>query len=44
MKVDTEEAFESRRELTKLLVERIVLSRNDEGRPKVDITYRFGVP
>ncbi len=30
--------------LAKLLVERIVLSRNDQGRPKVDITYRFGVP
>jgi hypothetical protein len=41
---DTEEAFESRRELAKLLVERITLSRDEEGRPKVEITYRFGSP
>jgi len=41
---DAEEAFETRRELVKLLVERIVLSRNEEGRPKVEITYRFGSP
>ena len=39
---DTEEAFESRRELAKLLVERITLSRDEGGRPKVEITYRFG--
>jgi hypothetical protein len=30
--------------LTKLLVESIAISRNDEGRPKVDVTYRFGPP
>ncbi len=41
---DTDEAFENRRELVKLLVERIVVSRNEEGRPKIDITYRFGPP
>ena len=41
---DTEEAFESRRELAKLLVERIVVGRNEEGRPKVEVTYRFGPP
>ena len=41
---DTEEAFESRRELAKLLVEKIVVTRDEEGRPKVEITYRFGPP
>jgi hypothetical protein len=41
---DTEEAFESRRELAKLLVEKIVMARDEEGRPKVEITYRFGPP
>lgn len=41
---DTEDAFESRRELTKLLVEKIVMARDQEGRPKVEITYRFGPP
>jgi hypothetical protein len=30
--------------LTKLFVESIEISRNDEGRPKVDVTYRFGPP
>ena len=39
---DTEEAFEARRELTALLVERIVIGRDEGGRPKVDVTYRFG--
>ena len=39
---DTEEAFAARRELTNLLVERIVIGRDEEGRPKADITYRFG--
>ena len=41
---DTEEAFFRRRELVKLLVERIDVGRNEEGRPKVEITYRFGPP
>jgi hypothetical protein len=41
---DTEEAFESRRELVRLLVEKIVVGRDEEGRTKVDITYRFGPP
>ena len=39
---DTEEAFENRRELVKLLVEKIVVGRSEAGRAKVDITYRFG--
>ena len=41
---DTEEAFEARRELAKLLVERIFISRAEDGRPKIEITYRFGPP
>jgi hypothetical protein len=41
---DTEEAWASRRELAKLLVEKIAISHTDEGRTKVDITYRFGPP
>jgi hypothetical protein len=41
---DTNEAFEGRRELAKLLVEKIVVGRGEEGRTKVDITYRFGPP
>jgi site-specific DNA recombinase len=41
---DTEEAFENRRELAKLLVEKITVGRDEEGRVKVDITYRFGPP
>ncbi|HZY57211.1 MAG TPA: hypothetical protein VFE09_05370, partial [Rubrobacteraceae bacterium] len=44
VEADTEAAFAKRRELVKLLVERIVASRDEEGRPKVDITYRFGPP
>ncbi len=31
---DTEEDFESRREFTKLLVKKITVSRNEEGRPR----------
>jgi len=41
---DTKEAFESRRELAKLLVEKVVVGRDEEGQPKVDVTYRFGPP
>jgi len=41
---DTAEAFEKRRELVKLLVEKITADRDEDGRVKVDITYRFGPP
>jgi len=41
---DTEEAFEKRRELVKLLVERLTVGRAENGRARVDITYRFGPP
>ncbi|MDF2702137.1 MAG: resolvase protein [Rubrobacteraceae bacterium] len=42
---DTEETFANRRSLVKLLVEQIIVSRDEtEGRARVDITYRFGPP
>jgi hypothetical protein len=41
---DTEEAFDKRRELVKLLVERINVDRDEDGRTQVQITYRFGPP
>jgi hypothetical protein len=41
---DTEEAFETRQELAKLLAERIRIGRGVDGRPRVEITYRFGPP
>jgi site-specific DNA recombinase len=41
---DTEEAFAKRRELIKLLVERIDSGRDENGRARVQITYRFGPP
>jgi hypothetical protein len=44
VEADTQDAFDKRRELVRLLVERIGVSRTEEGRPKVDITYRFGPP
>ncbi len=40
----SEEAWIARRELAKLLVERIVIGRDEEGRTKVEVTYRFGPP
>ncbi len=41
---DTEEAFEERRELVKLLVEQINAGRDEDGNTRVAITYRFGPP
>jgi hypothetical protein len=41
---DTPEAYAKRRELVKLLVERIVVGRDENGRTSVRITYRFGPP
>jgi hypothetical protein len=41
---DTEEAFERRRQLVKLLVAGITAGKDEEGRPDVRITYRFGPP
>jgi hypothetical protein len=39
---DAEAAFEKRRELVRLLVERITVDRGDDGQLRVEITYRFG--
>jgi hypothetical protein len=44
VEADTEEAFDKRCELVRLLVEVIDVGRTEEGGPKVDITYRFGPP
>jgi hypothetical protein len=44
VKQDTEEAFSSRREFVKLLVEKIAVGRGEDGPAKIDITYRFGPP
>jgi DNA-binding transcriptional MerR regulator len=41
---DTEEAFEKRRQLVRLLVAGITAGKNEDGRPDVRITYRFGPP
>jgi hypothetical protein len=39
VKQDTEEAFSSRREFVRLLVEKIAVGRGEDGRAKIDITY-----
>jgi hypothetical protein len=41
---DTEEAFEKRRQLVKLLVAGITAGRDEDGQLDVRITYRFGPP
>ena len=41
---DTEAAFEKRRELVRLLVERITIDRGEDGQAQVEIIYRFGPP
>ena len=41
---NTQKAFEARRELAKVLVERITIGRNHDGKIKVELTYRFGPP
>jgi hypothetical protein len=41
---DTEEAFEKRRALAKLLVAGITAGRDEYGQLDVQITYRFGPP
>jgi phospholipid N-methyltransferase len=42
---DTEEAFQERRQLVKLLVNSIsVVKRQEDGRADIQITYRFGPP
>ena len=41
---DAPEAFQKRRELAQLLVERITADRDEDGRPRVHLTYRFAPP
>ena len=41
---DTDEAFRKRRELVKLLIEKISADRDEDGRLRVDISYRFSPP
>ena len=41
---DTDEAFRKRRELVKLLIEKIGAGRDEDGRLRVDISYRFSPP
>jgi len=44
LEVDTEEAWHGRRELVEELVERITVSRTEDGRAKVHIAYKFAPP
>ena len=41
---DTSEAFQKRRELVRLLLDGITIDRDENGDPRVEITYRFGPP
>ena len=38
------EAFQKRRELVELLVEKITADRDEDGRARINVTYRFGSP
>lgn len=44
VEADTEEAQTTRREFVRLLVEAVEVDRNEGGRTRVRITYRFGPP
>lgn len=41
---DTPEAYRKRRELVMLLVEQVITSRDENGRSKIEVRYRFGPP
>jgi hypothetical protein len=41
---DTDEAWHDRRELVEQLVERITISRTEDGRAKIHIAYKFAPP
>ena len=41
---ETEEAFLQRRELVKLLVERITISGRQGGQVRIDVVYKFRPP
>jgi signal recognition particle receptor subunit beta len=40
---DTEEGWRARREIVALLVDKITVGRNEEGRTTVSVTYRFAL-
>jgi uncharacterized membrane protein YqgA involved in biofilm formation len=44
VEAETEEAQATRRELVRLLVEAVKVDRTEEGKTRVQITYRFGPP
>ena len=44
LEVDTDEAWYGRRELVEQLVERITVSRTEDGKTKVHIAYKFAPP
>ncbi len=44
VEADTPEAFRERRELVRLLVDRISTDRDENDHKRVEITYRFGPP
>jgi site-specific DNA recombinase len=44
IEAETDEAFQARRQLVKLLVAGVKVGRKEDGRPKIEITYRFGPP
>jgi hypothetical protein len=41
---DSIEAFQKRRELVEILVEKITADRDEDGRARINVTYRFGPP
>ncbi len=41
---DTDEAFRKRRELVKLLIDKISAGRGEDGGVRVDVSYRFSPP
>jgi hypothetical protein len=44
VEADIPEAYQKRRELVRLLVGRITTDSDENGHPRVEITYRFGPP
>jgi len=44
IEAETDEAFQARRQLVKLLVAGIMVGRKEDGSPKIEITYCFGPP
>ena len=41
---DTPEAFRERRQIVELLVQTILVGKQDDGRAEIQVTYRFGPP